>query len=552
MPASVSGQSFWPATCSEPLLECTLPELLRDVAAQCPEATALVDAGEASMVWNYRDLLDEVTGRAGALVERFQPGERIGIYAPNSADWIIIQHAVAMAGLVLVPINPAYGAKELGQIVQSAGLSAIFYSDNYRGQSLREHIDAAVKEYPLLRECWSMDVWREGLSKPQTIPDFPPIDPGDTMLIQFTSGTTGAPKGACLHHRGTINMARFVGQRADFPEGGSWINAMPLYHVGGAVVTALATLNGRGKYVVAPGFDPGHLLSLIESEKGNCTLVVPTMIHALLAHPDFEQADLSSLTTVLTGAAPVPETLGREVRDRFKSNLSILFGQTELNGVISQTTVDDDLVDQCGTLGRPLPHVEVRIVDPDTLEDTALGEPGEIWARGYQVMNGYHNMAEATAQTITPDGWLRMGDIATMDDRGFLRIVGRLKDLIIRGGMNIYPREIEDVLEEHPAVAQVSVVGIPDDHWGEIVAAVIMLRDPAGPPDPGELHRHCRDRLAAHKAPERWYFVQEFPLTPSGKIQKFELIDRIASGLLAAEPWERGKANATERAEATD
>lgn len=538
----LSGMSLWHAVRTEPLLECTLPDLLRDCAAECPDATALVGIGEPRQTWSYRELLADATECARSLLGRFQPGERIGIYAANSGDWIVLQHAVAMAGLILVPINPAYAAKELGQIMVSSGLSAIFYDESYRGRDLRAEVESAAQSSPHMRDSWPMTDFREKLGKGDSRLEFPDIDPGDTMLVQFTSGTTGQPKGACLHHRGTINMARFVGERAGFPKFGSWINAMPLYHVGGAVVTALATLCGRGKYVVAPGFDPGQMLELIESESGNCTLIVPTMIHSLLAHPDFAKTDLSSLTTVLTGAAPVPEALGKEVRERFGSNLSILFGQTELNGVISQTTVNDDLSDQCGTLGRPLPQVDVRIVDPDSGETVELGKPGEIWVRGYQLMNSYWDMEEESAKTITPDGWLRMGDIAIMDDRGYLRIVGRLKDLVIRGGMNIYPREIEDVLEQHPAVNQASVLGVPDDHWGEVVAAVILPKPGSERPDPQQLHDFCRQRIAAHKAPEQWYFVNEFPLTPSGKIQKFALADMIAAGELTREVWTKNSA----------
>ncbi len=536
-------QSHWLTDTSQPLLDCTLSELLRQVAGECPDQIALVDIpedGSARKRWTYAQLLGEVETYARALMARFEPGDTVGIYAPNSADWVIVQHALAMAGLILVPINPAYEKAELALIVSSAGLSGMFYAENFRGRALGDVVDEAMAECGQACTKISLKNWRETLGSGDREISFPKIDPANTLLIQYTSGTTGVPKGACLHHRGTINMGRFVGERADFPSGGVWINAMPLYHVGGAIVTAFATLNGRGSYVVAPGFDPGQMLELIESEKGNCTLVVPTMIHALMTHPEFSSRDLSSMVTVLTGAAPVPDALGREVKDRFDCQLSILFGQTELNGVISQTGVHDAIEDQCGTLGQPLPQVEVRIVDPDSGATVAIDQPGEIWARGYQVMNSYHGMEDATRETITSDGWLRTGDIGTMDSRGYLRIVGRLKDMIIRGGMNLYPREIEDVLFQHPQVAQVSVIGIPDDHWGEVVTAVIMPSNGDNPPDPAELHSHCRDHLAAHKAPQHWFFVESYPLTPSGKIQKFELIESIKCGELREVEWEKG------------
>jgi fatty-acyl-CoA synthase len=281
------------------------------------------------------------------------------------------------------------------------------------------------------------------------------------------------------------------------------------------------------------------MLELIESERANGGLFVPTMILALLEHPDFSKRDLSSYRVMLSGASVVPAALVNRTKAAFGADLVILFGQTELNGVVCVTTPTDSVEDQSETLGRPLPQVDLRIVDPETGATQPIDTPGEIWIRGYQAMLGYCGMEEATRATIGADGWVRMGDLAAMDARGYLRITGRLKDMIIRGGMNIYAREIEDVLFDHPSVAEVAIIGIPDERWGEVVAAVIRPADPETPLSPDALHAHCRARLAAHKAPSVWFSVVAYPLTPSGKIQKFVLQDWVKAGSLTPLIWSR-------------
>jgi fatty-acyl-CoA synthase len=265
--------------------------------------------------------------------------------------------------------------------------------------------------------------------------------------------------------------------------------------------------------------------------------MVPTMLIAVLDHPDFATRDKSSFKTVMSGAAAVAEQLVRRVTEEFGCQFSILFGQTEMHGVISQTRVTDSAEDQAETVGQPLPELEVKLVHPDTGEIVGIGEQGEICCRGYQNMLAYYDMPEATAETIDSDGWLHMGDIGTMDDRGFLRVTGRVKDMIIRGGLNLYPREIEDLLFDHPLIVEAAVIGIPDDKWGEQVGAVVRVRDGVTPPSPEELRAWCRERISAHKAPTLWFFIDAYPMTPSGKIQKFVLRDQIDAGeLVAASP----------------
>ena len=317
-------------------------------------------------------------------------------------------------------------------------------------------------------------------SSRQVIPRraLPTVRPGDMIQIQFTSGTTGKPKGACLHHRGVINAARFAARRAGFPEGGVWASAMPLFHVGGCAGSEIGALSSRGTFVVQPAFEAGAMLELLESEHVQHLHAVPVMLRGMLDHPDLPRRDLSCLRTVMSGGSSVPAALVRRASETFGCRFTITFGQTELNGVICQTHPDDEAEKQSTTIGQPAPQMEVKIADPRTGAVRPLGEPGEIWARGYQAMLGYVNVPEGSDTALTEDGWLKTGDQATMDAAGYLRVTGRLKDCIIRGGENIYPREVEDVLASHPLVEQACVVGYPDENWGEVVAAVVR-RGPA-------------------------------------------------------------------------
>jgi fatty-acyl-CoA synthase len=531
-------ESYWPAEASADLLEVTLGGLLRSAAAAVPDRLALVtgeDCPEDRRRWTYAELLTESERVARALVGRFEPGERVALYAPNCAEWMLVQHGLSLAGIELVPLNPAYREAEAEAILRSAKATGVFYAERFRDNDVGAIVAglgsriAHLRELVPLAELGSFSASAAGSAAP-----LPEVAPTDVLQVQFTSGTTGVPKGALLHHRGVINSSRFTAERAGFPQGGVWINAMPMFHVGGGAVSRIGCLSRQGTFVLADGFDPGGLLGLIESERGNTTLIVPTMILAMLGHESFPSRDLSSLVTVLSGAADVPATLVTRTTSEMGCRFSILFGQTEMNGVISQTHLDDSVADQSETVGTPLPHLEVKIADPDDATVLPIGQSGEICARGYQTMRSYLDMPAETQATIDADGWLHMGDLGTMDERGYLRITGRSKDMIIRGGMNLYPREIEEVLFRHPEIGQVSVVGVPDEKWGEIVAAVIVPRDPALPPSAELLTAYCRDRLARHKSPSQWFMVERFPLTPSGKVQKFVLQEWIAAGTIEA------------------
>jgi fatty-acyl-CoA synthase len=535
-------ESYWPADTTEDLWDLSVGDLLRKVAGEVPDRLALVEGipdRTARRRWTYAQMLAIAEQVARALLARFQPGERVALFAANCPEWVLLQHGVSLAGMVLVPINPAYKAAEVDVLLRSSKAAGIFHADVYRDNDLRRLIAEIQPRLPLLREVVSLSDWNAFIHSGDAATPLPFVAPEQMVLIQYTSGTTGIPKGACLHHRGVINTSRQVARRAGFEDGDIWVNAMPLFHIGGSVVTELGTITSRGTYVIMPGFDPAQMLEVFESERGNATLIVPTMILNLLEHPAFPNHDLSSIKTILSGASAVPAALVHRTKEALGCQFTILFGQTELNGVVCQTRVNDSIEDQSDTLGQPLPQVEVKIACPETGEVRPIGVAGEIYARGYQVMQGYFGMDEATQATIEADGWLHTGDLGAMDERGYLRITGRLKDMIIRGGINIYPREIEDALFDHPEVNQAAVIGVPDEKWGEVIAAIILPNTPQNPPSASDLFAYCRNKLAAHKAPTLWYFVDAYPLTPSGKIQKFKLQEWATSGVIKPVVWER-------------
>jgi fatty-acyl-CoA synthase len=530
-------ESYWPAEASAGVRDITLSGLLRGAAAEHPDRLALVDAvadPAQRRHWTYREFLAASEAAARALLGRFEPGDRIAIWAPNSADWVILQQGVAMAGMIIVAINPAYRASELQYVLVQSGAIGMFYAESYRGVDLTQVVQEVLPYAPELRDLITFSEWDAFLASGDPDREFPAIDSLDPVQIQYTSGTTGFPKGALLHHKGIVNEAAFVGERAGMTDGGVCINAMPMYHIGGGAVTELQTISNHGTYVVMPAFDPGLTLELFETYHGTHSLMVPTMLIAVLEHPDLATRDLSSAQTIMSGAAPVAEGLVKRVMEKFGCQFSILFGQTEMHGVISQTRVNDSPADQATTVGQPLPELEVKIIQPDTGAVMPIGEQGEICCRGYQNMLGYYRLPDETAATIDADGWLHMGDLATMDERGFLKITGRVKDMIIRGGINLYPREIEDLLFSHPAIVEVAVLGIPDEKWGEQVGAVIRLRDASNPPHPDELKTWVRERISAHKTPTHWFFTESYPMTPSGKIQKFVLLEQIVNGEIVA------------------
>ncbi|MBQ0923491.1 AMP-binding protein [Saccharopolyspora endophytica] len=530
----VLAESYWPADEGESVHDVTIGDLLREAAATVPDRTALVDAvaDQASRrSWTYAEFLADATRAAQALLARFSPGDRVAIWAPNSADWIILQQGISLAGMIMVASNPAYRARELEYVLRQSGAVGLFYADSYRDVELTPIVEEIRPRLPDLREAIPFSRWQEFLGSGADV-ELPPVAPTDPIQVQYTSGTTGFPKGARLHHKGLANAARFVSERAGMGDGGVNVNSMPMYHIGGGAVTSLGTLAKRGTFVIVPQFDPALMLETFETYRGTHSLLVPTMLIAVLDHPDREKRDLTSLQTIMSGAATVPASLVRRAAETLGCRTTILFGQTEMHGVIAQTRVTDSPEDQSETVGQPLPHLEVKIADEVTGEVKSVGEAGEICCRGYQNMIEYHEMPEETESTIDSDGWLHMGDWGCMDERGFIKITGRLKDMIIRGGVNIYPREIEEFLISHPAVAEVAVVGVPDEKWGEQLAAVVRLNPGADKPTVEDMRAFCRAEMSAHKTPAYWSFVGELPMTPTGKVKKYVLREQLSSGEL--------------------
>ncbi|GGG60557.1 fatty-acyl-CoA synthase [Kocuria dechangensis] len=523
--------SYWPEHGEETIRDITLGGLLREAAATVPDRLALVDGvpdPAQRRTWTYAEFLREAEKVAHALLTGFAPGTKVAIWAPNSADWVILHEGISLAGMITVPINPAYRARELQYILSQSGASVIFYADQYRGADLGEIVEEIRPELPQLQLEVRSSQWEAFLEAADPSTELPEVHPTDPIQIQYTSGTTGFPKGALLHHKGVVNEAHLVALRAGMADGDVNVNAMPMYHVGGGAVTSLGAVAMHGTYVVM-NYDPGLFLELVEAYRGTHALLVPTMLLGVLDHPDRPTRDLSSFKTMMSGASAVSPALVRRTAQEMGCDFSILFGQSEMHGVISQTRITDDPEDQSKTVGQPLSHLEVKVADPITGEPVPIGVQGEVCCRGYQVMLEYYNMPEQTAQTVDAEGWLHMGDLGVMDERGYLSINGRLKDMIIRGGMNIYPREIEALIEEHPAVREAVVVGVPDPKWGEQVGAVLKLHPDAEAPAAEDLRAYCKAQLAVHKVPAIWSFVEDFPVTASGKIQKFKLREQLVT-----------------------
>jgi len=515
-----------------PVLETTVGGVLRAAAERAAQTTALVE-GTADRVerrrWSYADLLADSERVAQALLGRFTPGERVAVWAPNSPEWVLLEFGAALAGLTLVTVNPALQASEVAYVLGQSRAHGVVHAPAYRGGDLGGMLREVRGGLPGLREVISLADWDGFVGSASATERLPDVDPDDPAQIQYTSGTTGFPKGALLSHRGITNNGRFCAQILRAEPGDVWVNPMPMFHTAGCVLLTLGPVQQLATQVVVPGFEPGLVLNLIESEHSAMLGGVPTMLLGLLGHPGFGTTDFSSVRVGFSGGSTVPPTVVQRVDSALGVPLTLVFGQTEASPSITQTWPEDSADDRAHTLGRPHPHVEVKIADPATGQAVPAGTVGEILTRGYHVMKGYFDNPEATGEAIDAEGWLHTGDLGSADERGYCRIEGRLREMIIRGGENIYPREIEQVLHTHPAVADVAVVGVPDEHWGEQPAAFIR-RAPGLEATQEELADYCRARLAAHKAPRHWVFTDAFPLTASGKVQKFVLREQFTSG----------------------
>ncbi|MCB1746379.1 MAG: AMP-binding protein [Gammaproteobacteria bacterium] len=505
--------------------------ILRAAAAAWPDAVALIDADGppgARRRWTYAELHAAAERTARALGARFAPGDHVAVWAANSPEWVILQFGLALAGLVMVTVNPASRVAELGYVLRQSRARGVFHQRHYRGLDMA----AAIAETGVaLDGVACLDDLAAFVATHDDGRALPDVDPHAPAMIQYTSGTTGKPKGALLNHFSVTNNARMMALIKELDPTTVNLAVAPLFHTGGCVGGVLGSVQTGGALLLPSSFDAESMLDLVAQERVTYTFAVPTMLIALLNAQAARPRDLSSLVTVFSGAATVPVEVVKRVEREFGARLIIGYGQTETSPAITHTRPDDAPVDKSETIGYALPQVEIKIVDPASGATLPVDTPGELCTRGFLVMMGYYDNPQATAATIDADGWLHTGDLCTMDARGYVRITGRLKDMIIRGGENIYPREIEEVLYTHPAIADVAVIGLPDDYWGESVGAVLMLRD--GEAVTGSaLEAFCGERLARHKVPRQWFVVDAIPTTTSGKLQKFRLAEMYRAGEL--------------------
>lgn len=527
-------KSFFPAGEDKEIIDLTVGDILRVAAKEDSQKVALVETDmdcQLGKQWTYKELLKDAEKVAYNLLNQFNPGDKIAVWSPNTAEWAILEFACALSGMVLVTVNPSYQANELRYVLDQSKSSALYLIQEYRGNPMLKIAQEAVKDLPNLRSMIDMENKNEFYGKNVSPVNLPQVKPADPAQIQYTSGTTGFPKGAVLHHLGLTNNARLVTDRLDIDRTDIWLNYMPMFHTAGCALALLGCVQKRAKFIMVKFFDPAKVNALSEQEKVTTFLGVPTMLIALLDAHKSCPVDFSSVKIAVSGGSMVAPELVRQVKETINCRFSTVYGQTETSPVLTQTFPEDTEADICNTVGQPLPNKDIAILDPKNSKILPLNTVGEICSRGYCNMLYYNDNPEATRATIDENGWLHTGDLGTMDERGYVSITGRLKEMIIRGGENLFPAEIENIMVEHPEVAEVAIVGLPDSKWGEIVGCFIR---PASDKKPmvAELIKHCRTHLSPVKTPSKWIFVEDWPLTGSGKIQKFKLREDFEQGKL--------------------
>jgi fatty-acyl-CoA synthase len=514
-----------------PLLSATIGETLRRTVDLHPAREALVVRDQGYRA-TYADLWEQVDLAARGLLARgIEKGDRVGIWAPNRCEWVVTQFAAARVGAILVNINPAYKTTELQHALVKVGVKLLIHSRGFRQTNYQAMVDEVRDNCPELQATLLLeDEWEAllaagaGVDETALAEREEQLHPDDPINIQFTSGTTGLPKGATLSHRNVLNNGFFNGRTLRYSEHDRICVPVPFYHCFGCVMGNLAAVT-HGACVVIPGeaFEPLSVLEAVAEERCTSLYGVPTMFIAELEEPRFAEFDLSSLRTGIMAGAPCPIEVMKRVRtDMHMPEVTIACGMTETSPVSTQTAIDDPVEKRVSTVGRAHPHVEVKIVDPETGAVAPRGTPGEQCTRGYSVMVGYWGDEEATARAIDKDGWMHTGDLSTMDDDGYVNIVGRIKDMIIRGGENIYPREIEEFLLTIEGVSDAYVIGVPSERYGEEVMGWTKLRDGVSL-TADELRAACQGRIATYKIPRYWKFVNSFPMTVTGKVQKFRM-----------------------------
>ncbi len=556
--APINGLSYVRGSTDIALSDATVGRLLRDTAARFPDRPAVVFR-EQGIQWTWREFADEVDVLAAGLVSSgIKPGDRVGIWSPNRVEWLLTQFATARIGAILVNVNPAYRLAELEYALNKSGCCALITAESFKTSKYVDMLQALAPEFAqcepgqlhaarlpelrlVVRMCDTstpgMMTFSDLIEAGRVARDSIDLDAIESTLsahdainIQFTSGTTGTPKGATLTHRNVVNNARYIAMAMRFTEADALCIPVPLYHCFGMVLAVLASVSAGAK-MVFPGeaFDPAATLAACAEERCTALHGVPTMFIAELDHPDFASFDLSTLRTGIMAGSPCPiETMKRVVARMHLAEITIAYGMTETSPVSFQSATDDPLEQRTSTVGRIAPHLEAKIVDAMG-QTVPVGETGELWTRGYSVMRGYWEDEPRTREAIV-DGWMRTGDLATIDAQGYCNIVGRLKDMLIRGGENIYPREVEEFLFRHPKIQSVQVFGVPDDKYGEEVCAWIVVR-PGEQLTEEEVRAYCQGQIAHYKVPRYIRFVDDMPMTVTGKVQKFAMRERMIAEL---------------------
>ena len=558
MPPTTSNLSFVAGSTAVPLQHRTVGQALAAAVDRWPDRPALI-VREQGIRWTYAELAAKAAETARAfLAVGLRSGDRVGIWSPNCVEWVLAQFATALAGMILVNINPAYRTSELRFALRKTGVRMLLLADAFKSSDyvamMREIVPELAlqreglllsEEFPDLRHLVNLGAAREPGFTPfaQLLTQAPQCDadelrriaaalqPGDAFNIQFTSGTTGTPKGATLTHFNLLNNAYFVAAGMRLKETDKVCIPVPMYHCFGMVMGVTAAMtHGAASVFPAPSFEAEKVLQCVQEERCTALLGVPTMFIAELEHPGFAGFDLSSLRTGIMAGAPCPIAVMRKVVEQMHMReITICYGMTETSPVSFQSNTDDPLERRVSTVGRVHPHVEVKIIDAQG-RTVPRGTAGELCTRGYSVMRGYWDEPQRTAEAVDEQGWMHTGDLAVLDEEGFCNIVGRVKDMIIRGGENVYPREIEEFLIKHPKVLDVAVVGVPDARFGEAVCAVLRVREGLTCSE-SEIQAYCTGQIAHYKVPRYVRFVDEFPMTVTGKVQKFLIRESVSKEL---------------------
>ncbi len=542
------------------LIELTIGDLMDQRADEAPDKEALVFSYPEiglDLRMSYQEYRDEVNRLAkGLMAIGVEKGDHVAVWATNVPEWIFLQLALAKVGAVIVTVNTNYRKDEIEYVLRQGDISTLFLMPEHRGNIYLESVYAVAPELkglsdPVVRtlQCAALPrLKRVVLFSGDPQPGTPlysqvmalsdkvsdeelkarqaSVNPHDVAMMQYTSGTTGFPKGVMLTHHNLINQSHVACTRGSLNDAERYVTAMPLFHIAGSLGGTIYSLYLGCTLIPLVTFDPLKHLELFAQEKGTFTFAVPTMLVAMLNHPRFAEFDLSSIRNIFTGATPVPVVLMEQIKEKIGADCAIVFGMTETCGAVTQSFHTDSFELKAATVGLPIPHTSIKIVDPTTGETCGFGQSGELWTKGFSNMNGYYNLPDKTAETIDDEGWLHTGDLAMMRADGYINIVGRVKDMIIRGGENIYPAEIEAFLMRHQKIAEAQVVGIPDQFMGEEVCALVRVKSGEEMTE-DEIREYCKAGISRHKIPKFFRFVESFPLTASGKVQKFVLREML-------------------------